>query len=140
MSSARRRAREIALQALYEIDTTGHDPQEVLDRIVEETSRPGDVPGFAESRVAGMLEHRQEIDLQIQKAAPSWPLDQIAKIDINILRLAIFEILFDNEVPLKVAINEAIELAKTFGSDKSPKFVNGVLGAIASESQSQARS
>ncbi|MDO8690955.1 MAG: transcription antitermination factor NusB [Dehalococcoidia bacterium] len=140
MSSARRRAREIALQALYEIDTTGHDPQEVLARIVEETSRPGDDPGFAESRVAGMLEHRQEIDLQIRKAAPSWPLDQISKIDVNILRLAIFEILFDNEVPLKVAINEAIELAKTFGGDKSPKFVNGVLGTIVSESQSQARS
>ncbi len=140
MSSARRRARETALQALYEIDTTGHDPREVLERIVEETSRPGDVPGFAESRVAGTLEHRLEIDLQIQKAAPSWPLDQIAKIDISILRLAIFEVLFDNEVPLKVAINEAIELAKTFGSDKSPKFVNGVLGAIVTESQSQARS
>jgi len=131
VASARSKARAAALQALYEIDTTGHDPQAVMDRLMEEAPLPGDIRSFAESRLAGILEHRQEIDSQIQKAAPTWPLDQISKIDLNVLRLAIFEILFDNEVPLKVAINEAIELAKTFGSDVSPKFVNGVLGAIA---------
>ncbi len=139
MASARRKARAVALQALYEIDTAGHDPQGVLERLFEETLLPEEVRAFAESRLAGILEHRQEIDRQIQKAAPAWPLLQISRIDLNILRLAIFEILFDNEVPLKVAINEAIELAKTFGSDNSPKFVNGVLGAVVSESQSQAR-
>lgn len=139
MASARRKARSVALQALYEIDTAGHDPQGVLERLFEETSLPDEVRAFAESRLEGILEHRQEIDQHIQKAAPTWPLEQISRIDLNILRLAIFEILFDNEVPLKVAINEAIELAKTFGSDNSPKFVNGVLGAVVSESQSQAR-
>lgn len=139
MASARRKARELALQALYEIDSTGHDRDAVLDRLLEESPVTPDVRDFAQTRLAGILEHRQEIDRHIQKAAPSWPLDQIAKIDLNTLRLAIFEILFDNEVPLKVAINEAIELAKTFGGDSSPKFVNGVLGAIVSENQSQTR-
>lgn len=139
MASARRKARAAALQALYEIDTAGHDSQEVLERLAQEIPLPEDARAFAETRLSGTLEHRQEIDLQIQKAAPTWPLDQIGRIDHNILRLAIFEILFDNEVPLKVAINEAIELAKTFGSDNSPKFVNGVLGAIATESKSQSR-
>ena len=130
MTSARSKARAVALQALYEVDTTGHDPQDVMERLMEEVPLPGDTRAFAESRLGGILEHRQEIDAQIRKAAPTWPLDQISKIDLNVLRLAIFEILFDNEVPLKVAINEAIELAKTFGSDNSPKFINGVLGAI----------
>jgi len=80
--------------------------------------------------VEGASRHRDEIDGHIHRFAPAWPVDQIAIIDRNILRLAIFEILFDNKVPAKVAVSEAVELAKRFGSDKSAKFVNGVLGAV----------
>jgi N utilization substance protein B len=80
--------------------------------------------------VGGTIRHRDEIDRYVQKFAPAWPVEQIAMIDRNILRLAIFEILFDNEVPVKVAVSEAVELAKTFGSESSAKFVNGVLGSV----------
>ncbi len=139
MASARRKGRTITLQALYEIDAAGHDPEVTLERLLEETPLPEAAQGFARNLLRGILSHHQEIDRAVQKAAPTWPVDQMARVDLNILRLAIFEILFDNEVPLKVAINEAIELAKTFGSDNSPKFVNGVLGAIVTEFQSQAR-
>jgi N utilization substance protein B len=80
--------------------------------------------------VAGTIKHRDEIDRSVKKFAPAWPLEQIAMIDRNILRLAIFEILFDNKVPVKVAVSEAVELAKAFGSESSGKFVNGVLGSV----------
>lgn len=110
-----------------------------LERLLGETPMPAEAQGFARSLLRGILAHHQEIDRAVQKAAPTWPLDQMARVDLNILRLAIFEIIFDNEVPLKVAINEAIELAKTFGSDNSPKFVNGVLGTIVAEFESQSR-
>ena len=85
---------------------------------------------FVRELVSGVIQYQSEIDLAIQKFAPAWPLDQIPLVDRNILRLAIFEILFDNEVSVKVAINEAVELAKRFGSDNSAKFVNGVLGSV----------
>lgn len=140
MVSARHKGRAVTLQALYEIDAAGHDPEVTLERLLEETPLPPEVQDFARDRLRGIQSHHQEIDRTVQKAAPAWPLDQMARVDLNILRLAIFEILFDNEVPLKVAINEAIELAKTFGSDNSPKFVNGVLGAIVTDFQSQRRS
>ena len=139
MASARRKARAIVIQALYEIDTAAHEPEATLERHLAESALPPEAQAFARRLVEGGLGHHQAIDHQVRGAAPTWPLEQMSKVDLNILRLAIFEILFDNEVPLKVAINEAIELAKTFGSDNSPKFVNGVLGAIATETQSQAR-
>ena len=82
--------------------------------------------------VSGVVQHKEKIDLNIQKFAPAWPIEQISVVDRNILRLAIFEILLDNKVPVKVAINEAVELAKVFGGDNSPRFVNGVLGSISS--------
>jgi N utilization substance protein B len=85
---------------------------------------------FVRELVAGVVRHRDKIDDNIQQFAPAWPLEQLAMIDRNILRLAIFEILFDNKVPVKVAVSEAVELAKTFGSESSPKFVNGVLGSV----------
>jgi transcription antitermination protein NusB len=80
-----------------------------------------------------VLQHTAELDALIEKSAPNWPLDQMSSIDKTILRLAIFEILFDNRVPLKAAINEAVELGKRFGSDSSSRFINGVLGTVASE-------
>jgi N utilization substance protein B len=86
-----------------------------------------------------VLENSDELDIIIEKSAPNWPIDQMSKIDKNILRLAIFEILFDNRVPLKAAINEAVELGKRFGSDSSSRFINGVLGTVAAEQQPHGR-
>jgi len=77
-----------------------------------------------------VLEHQEEIDAVIRQKAPAWPLEQVAVIDRNILRLAIYEILIDNRVPVRAAINEAVELAKSFGGESSPKFINGVLGSV----------
>jgi len=93
---------------------------------------------FARTLVEGVLARTEELDTLIAESAPSWPLEQMARIDKNILRLAIFEILFDNKVPLKAAINEAVELGKRFGSDSSSRFINGVLGTVASKKQTLA--
>jgi len=130
MAGSRHRAREVALQALFEIDYTGHKAEEVTARLLAEKALAEEHAGFAHELVEGVLEHKAEIDEKIRNFAPVWPLPQMPTIDRSILRLAIFEILIDNRVPVKVAINEAIELAKTFGSDSSPKFVNGVLGSV----------
>ncbi len=130
MVGSRHRARTLALQALYEIDYTGHKAEEVISHLLEEKTLGEEHANFARELVAGVLEHQTGIDEKIKKFAPAWPLTQMAAIDRSILRLAIFEILIDNRVPVKVAINEAIELAKTFGSESSPKFINGVLGSV----------
>lgn len=132
MTGLRRKARTVALQALYEFDCSSHKPEEVLARLLRETTLPDEVADFAKSLINGVLQNKQNIDNMIRKFAPAFPLEQIAVIDRNILRLAIFEVLFDNRVPVKAAINEAVELAKSFGSDTSQKFVNGVLGSIVS--------
>jgi N utilization substance protein B len=128
----RRRARVTALQALFEIDSVNHDPEVVLRRYLEEKSFPPSGAEFARNLVSGVVEHKTYLDDLIQKNAPEWPVEQIAIIDRNILRIAIFEIAIDRRTPLKVAINEAVELAKLFGSDSSPRFINGVLGALVS--------
>jgi N utilization substance protein B len=130
MIRARRRARMLALQALYEADVAGHGAGEVLGRLLEETSLSEDSAAFARELVEGVVRHRGEIDRHIRHFAPAWPVAQIPAVDRNVLRLAILEILIDNRVPVKVGINEAVELAKTFGSESSPKFVNGVLGSV----------
>jgi len=129
----RRQARATALQALFEIDSVNHDPAMVLQQRLEAKSLPPSGSEFARSLVSGVLEHNAYLDDLIQKNAPEWPVEQIAVIDRNILRIAIFEIAIDRSTPLKVAINEAVELAKLFGSDSSPRFVNGVLGALVSQ-------
>ena len=130
MAGARRRARAIALQALYEIDSVGHDVEEPLTYLLAGVELPEGSATFAHELVNGVIQNRKEIDQNIKNFAPAWPVEQIPVIDRNILRLAIFEILLDNKVPVKVAINEAVELAKTFGSDSSARFVNGVLGSV----------
>ena len=112
------------------MDTVAHQPGDILARLLEEAAAPPDVETFARALVTGVLEHRGEIDEVIRQKAPAWPLEQVAVVDRNILRLAIFEILLDNRVPVRAAINEAVELAKAFGGESSPKFVNGVLGAV----------
>ena len=92
---------------------------------------------FATALVEGVLQNQELLDTIIAESAPSWPIEQMSKIDKSILRLAIFEILFDNRVPLKAAINEAVELAKRFGSESSSRFINGVLGTVAANQQSR---
>jgi len=118
------------MQALYELDCSAHKPKDVLARLLEEKALPDEAADFAESLVNGILQNKENIDDVIRRFAPAFPVNQIAPIDRNILRLAIFEILFDNRVPMKAAINEAVELAKSFGGDTSQKFVNGVLGSV----------
>ena len=130
MVGARRKARALALQALYEIDTVGHGLEEVVTRLLGEGVLSEGNAAFTRELVSGVVQNKEKIDRSIQSFAAAWPIEQISAVDRNILRLAIFEILLDNKVPVKVAINEAVELAKTFGSDNSPKFVNGVLGSV----------
>jgi len=130
MTGPRRKARAIALQALYEVDTTRHEADKVLRRLLVEGNLSEDNNAFVRQLVSQVVQHRGEIDRNIQKFAPTWPVEQLSVIDRNILRLAISEILFDNIVTVKVAINEAVELAKKFGGESSSKFVNGVLGSV----------
>ena len=132
MTGVRRKARTLALQALYEADSVGHEAELALDRLLAGAGVAEDTGDFARELVRGILGCRDEIDRHIERFAPAWPLGQIPAVDRNILRLAIFELLFDKEapVPVKVAINEAVELAKKFGSDSSPRFINGVLGSV----------
>ncbi len=130
MAGARRRARALALQALYEVDSAGHEVEEVVTHLLADERLSEENGAFVRELVSGVIQNKEKIDLNIQNFAPAWPIEQIPVVDRNILRLAIFEILLDNKVPVKVAINEAVELAKTYGSDNSSKFVNGVLGSI----------
>ena len=130
MTGTRRKSRIIALQGLYEIDSVSRRPETVVDRLLSEAGLSDDNNEFIRNLVDGVIRNKGDIDNNIQKYAPAWPVDQLATVDRNILRLAIFEILFDNKVPVKVAVSEAVELAKKFGSENSAKFVNGVLGSI----------
>ncbi len=147
-TASRRQARIIALQTLYEVDTAQHLHSDVLQRnldepVTENVNNPAPpdirVREYGSALVEGVLERRDELDKVIEDCAPSWPLDQMSRIDKNILRLAIFEILFDNRVPLKAAINEAVELGKRFGSESSSRFINGVLGTVATHEQAKGR-
>ena len=127
----RTRARSLALQVLYEIDIANHPPAEVFKSRLDESPLASDLAEFARQIIFGILPITHNLDELISKYAPEWPLDQIAAIDRNILRIALWEFAVLRETPIKVAINEAVELAKLFGSDSAPRFVNGVLGALA---------
>ena len=127
----RTRARSIALQVLYETDiANNHLPGDVLKTRLEEIPLADDLAEFARQIIFGVLPLTQDLDQLIAKYAPEWPLDQIAAIDRNILRIAFWEFAVSRETPVKVAINEAVELAKLYGSDSAPRFVNGVLGTL----------
>ena len=130
MAGPRREARALALQALYEVDSVGHEVEEVVTHLLTNVGLSEENSAFVRELVSGVIKNKEKIDLNIQNFAPAWPVEQIPVVDRNILRLAIFEVLLDNKVPVKVAINEAVELAKAFGSDNSSKFVNGVLGSV----------
>ncbi|MFZ2098625.1 MAG: transcription antitermination factor NusB [Anaerolineales bacterium] len=127
----RTRARSIALQALYEIDLTGHPPEQVIAERLSESPMEDNLGDFARNIVLGIIPIVHELDQVIARHAPEWPLDQVAIIDRNIMRIALWEIAVSNQTPLKVAINEAVELGKLYGSDSTPRFVNGVLGSLA---------
>ena len=131
---SRTRARSLALQVLYEVDMTGHLPGTVLEERLEESVSDGqvalgpDLVEFARQIISGVVPISEKLDVVI---APEWPFDQIAAIDRNILRIATWEFAVSTQTPLKVAINEAVELAKLYGSDNAPRFINGVLGSLA---------
>ena len=130
MAGARRKARVLALQALYEVDSAGHEAEAAVTRLLANEGVSEENGAFTRELVSGVIQNKEKIDQNIQSFAPAWPVEQIPVVDRNILRLAIFEILFDDKAPVKVAINEAVELAKRFGTGNSPKFVNGVLGSV----------
>lgn len=122
----------MALKILYEVDTVQHPPSEVLERYLEDNpdiSAENEL--FLRQMVEGVLAYKEPMDDLIEQCAPEWPVDQLAVLDRNILRMALWELAAYQETPLKVAINEAVELAKRFGSDSSPRFINGVLGTLA---------
>ena len=121
----------MALKALYELDATQHDLGMVLTRRLAEEPLSAEGEQFARELVTGVWQHRAKLDLLIHQHAPEWPVDQMAVVDRNILRIAIYEFSLAHITPLKVAINEAIEIAKSYGSDSAPRFINGVLGALA---------
>jgi transcription antitermination protein NusB len=129
-------AREIALKVLFELEGNGKDPEQSLAYHAREARADEEVASFARVLVQGVLDHRQEIDSELSQASRNWGLDQMAKVERTLLRIATFEIRFLPSVPLKAAINESIELAKTFGGPDSGKFVNGILGRIAAEARS----
>ena len=129
----KRMARALALQGLYEADVTGHPVGASFEWCRAETELPDSLAAYALGVMEGVVLRRAEIDESIQKVAPAWPVRQLPVVDRNILRLALYEILYASEVPRKVAINEAVELAKAFGSESSARFVNGVLGSVMDE-------
>ncbi len=126
----RRRARSIVLQALYELDFTTHTVENVFHARLDDWSLPQSAADFAWTLVRGVQTYRTYLDGVVEELAPEWPLAQIAAVDRNVLRLAVYELLFMPETPPKVVINEAVELAKAFGADSSARFVNGVLGSL----------
>ena len=127
---SRTRARGLALQVLYEVDIANHPPVETFQLRLEDASLTDELAEFARQIIFGVLPLTQELDLLIARYAPDWPLDQIAAIDRNILRMALWEFAVQRETPVKVAINEAVELAKLYGSESAPRFINGVLGSL----------
>ena len=135
--ASRHLSRSIAMQSLYEWDFGGKkgDLEKITNKNIKEFGPGLEDTGLAWQIITGVVEHLSSIDKIIIKAAPEWPIDQITIVDRNILRMGLYELLYSNkeEVPPKVAINEAIELAKSFGGESSGKFVNGVLGTVYKE-------
>jgi N utilization substance protein B len=132
VSGLRHRARIAALQILFEVDTIDHALDEVLERRLVEDDFAPEPAQFLRSLVCGVWEHRSYLDQVIEEAAPNWPVDQMPGVDKAVLRIALYELLIEQaeRTPLKAVINEAVELAKQFGSDNSSRFVNGVLGYV----------
>ena len=127
----RRKARRALLQVLYEVDTVGHSLEESLGWVTEQAYLDKNSSSFIRHLAEEVIAQSDNLDDEIQRYAQSWPVEQLSPVDRNILRIAIYEVKRGKEVPLQVAINEAVELAKWFGGESSPRFINGVLGAVA---------
>lgn len=118
------------MQSLFAADIKDNLEESCLDWLTEEDSLSEETAIFAESLFRGVAGNRRSLDDITQRYAPAWPVDQLALVDRNILRIALFELLYNPDIPEKTAINEAVELAKAFGSESSARFVNGVLGSV----------
>tara|TARA_Y100001960_G_C14484187_1_gene733388 strand:- start:232 stop:675 length:444 start_codon:yes stop_codon:yes gene_type:complete len=132
-STKRRQSRILVLQALYETDKTKHDAHAIIDRLTQVSPELEPSKLYAIELITNIICHTDQIDDTISKYAKAWPVSQMPSVDKNILRIAIQEIILDEQIPKKVAINEAVEIAKLYGTENSPKFINGVLGTILKE-------
>lgn len=128
------------MQVLFEMDLTSHAPGVILENRLQEEELDKNLEDFSRQIIFGVTPLIQKLDAHIAEYAPEWPLDQVAVIDRNILRIAVWEFAIAECTPVKVAINEAIELAKLYGSDSTPRFVNGVLGSLANHQNDIKRS
>lgn len=137
MANVRHRARIAAMQVLFELDVTDHELEPTLQRRLDDESLPQDAAEFVQRIVRGAWTRREQLDAVIERAAPNWPIYQMPAIEKAILRLAIWELIMNDQdpAPAKAVINEAVELAKHFGGDNSGRFVNGVLGTVVSQRQ-----
>ena len=129
----RRKSREFALQALYQLNITKQDATSLLAQFQKYFLPDGEADEFLRRLVIGVLNHYEELDRLIEKYSENWSLDRIDVIDRNILRMALFELLYCQEIPPKVTINEAVDLAKRYGSEDSGSFINGILDRIQNE-------
>jgi len=129
----RRKSREFALQALYQLNITKQDVPALLTQFQKHFLPEGEADEFLRRLVLGVLEHCEELDRLIERYSENWRLDRIDLIDRNILRMALFELLYCEDIPPKVTINEAIDLGKRYGSDDSGSFINGILDRIQNE-------
>jgi N utilization substance protein B len=127
----RHQARELALKVLFQLESSGDDPEEVLQYHAAEGATTPDVANFAGQLVRGVIANRDKLDAVLSETSEHWKLEQMAKVDRIVLRIAVYEITIDKHVPTKAAINESIELAKTFSGEEAGRFVNGILGRVA---------
>ena len=126
----RRRSRELAIKVLFHLEFSSDDPATGFDLICNNFGTPEDVKPFSEELVLGVCGHLKELDSLIVKASKNWRLERIAKVDRSILRLAVYELLYRDDIPPKVSINEAVDLGKKFGAEESSAFINGILDEI----------
>jgi transcription antitermination protein NusB len=127
----RHQARELALKVLFQLEGTDDDTEETLRYHASEGAATEETTNFARQLVRGVIDNRERLDATLSETSEHWKLDQMAKVDRIILRIAVYEIAIDRKVPTKAAINESIELAKTFSGDDAGRFVNGILGRVA---------
>ena len=128
---ARRKARETALQALYQVETTGDPVERALSDFAESFELSEDAKGFSWGLVRGVLDHRDEIDAHVAAVTANWKFERLSRIDLCAIRIAVHELMESRELPVEIIIDEAVEIARKFGTAESSKFVNGVLDAIA---------
>ena len=136
--TSRRQSRELAFRAVYQADVTGETPKHCLEEILEETPSSDEIRAFAATLVAELEQHRENVDAIVSRTAHNWPLRGMAATDRSVLRLAVVELLHHAETPTRVALDEAIEIAKKYGSETSGSFVNGILDRIAHDARTSA--